>query len=147
MVVSDSSHALVTLSEDSAVLSIKWKAKPDMAHFRNLYWQVLQFVKANAKICYYNTDISQIGPFDPDQEAWLSREYYPKVLDIIGENIYAAVVFSEGHFKALVSNYIASPLLTPSDFIHFNYFTDNAEALDWLRYMQKGQDLASVATS
>ncbi len=147
MVISDSSHALVTFSRDASVLSIQWKAKPDMEQFRNLYWQVLQFVKSNSRICFYNTDISRIGPFDPEQEAWLSREYYPQVSDIIGTDIYAAVVFSEGHFKALVSNYIGSRLLPLNDFIHFNYFTDNDEALDWLHYMQKGQDLALAAKS
>ncbi|WP_299985630.1 hypothetical protein [uncultured Pontibacter sp.] len=147
MVISDSSYALVTYLKEAGVLSISWKLKPDTDQFRNLYWQVLQFVKTSPKICYYSTDISRIGPFDAEQEVWLSREYYPQVSDIIREDIYAAVIFSEGHFKALVNNYIASQLLPVHDFIHFNYFTDKAEAMDWLLYMQKGQDLAMVAKS
>lgn len=147
MVISQTSFALVTYSKETDVLCISWKVKPDMEQFRNLYWQVLQFVKASPKICYYSTDISRIGPFDAEQEVWLSREYYPQVSECIGEDIYAAVIFSEGHFKALVNNYIASHLLPLHDFIHFNYFTDNEEAMDWLLYMQKGQDLAVAAKS
>jgi hypothetical protein len=147
MVISDSKLAHISFSESLDILSIRWKAKPDMEQFKNLYWQVLQFVKTQRKICYYSTDISQIGPFDTDQEAWLSREYYPQVSEIIGENIYAAVIFSEGHFKALVNNYVASDPLPLNDFIHFNYFTDVAEAADWLKLMQKGQDFAIAATS
>ncbi|WP_133242766.1 hypothetical protein [Pontibacter virosus] len=121
--------------------------KPDTEQFRNLYWQVLQFVKNSPNIRFYSTDISRIGPLDAEQEAWLSREYYPQVSDIIGEDIYAAVIFSEGHFKALVNNYIASQLLPLHEFIHFNYFTVKEEAMDWLLYMQKGQDLAIFAKS
>jgi hypothetical protein len=147
MVLSDSSLALISYSGTDDVLSIKWKANPDIEQFKNLYWQVLQFVKANQKIRYYSTDISRIGPFDPEQEAWISREYYPQVADIIGENIYAAVIFSEGHFKALVSNYVASHMSPTDDFIHFNYFTDATEAIDWLMLMQKGQDFAFAAKS
>lgn len=147
MVISNSPLALISFSEDQDILSIRWKMKPDMEQFKNLYWQVLQFVKTKSKICYYSTDISQIGPFDTEQEAWLRREYYPQVLKIIGEHIYAAVTFSEGHFKALVSNYVASPPQPINDFIHFNYFTDVEEAADWLKLMQKGQDFAFAAIS
>ncbi len=147
MVISDSKLAHISFSESFDILSIRWKANPDMEQFKNLYWQVLQFVKTQKKICYYSTDISQIGPFNTDQEAWLSREYYPQVSNIIGENIYAAVIFSEGHFKALVNNYVASDPLPLNDFIHFNYFTDVEEAADWLKLMQKGQDVAFAATS
>lgn len=147
MVISDSSYAFVHYSKSANVLCISWKLNPGIEQFRNLYWQVLQFVKSNPKICFYSTDISCIGPLDAEQEAWLSREYYPQVSKIIGQDIYAAVIFSEGHFKALVNNYIASPLLPVHDFIHFNYFTDKEEAMDWLMFMQKGQDLAILAKS
>ncbi|EJF11529.1 hypothetical protein O71_02302 [Pontibacter sp. BAB1700] len=101
MVISDSSYALVTYLKEADVLSISWKLKPDTDQFRNLYWQVLQFVKTNPKICYYSTDISRIGPFDAEQEIWLSREYYPQVSDIIGVDIYAAVIFSEATLRRL----------------------------------------------
>ncbi|MBX0332871.1 hypothetical protein K3G39_06445 [Pontibacter sp. HSC-14F20] len=147
MVISDSSYAFVAFLKEAGVLCISWKLKPDTEQFRNIYWQALQFVKINPSICYYSTDISRIGPLDPEQEAWLSREYYPQVSDILGQDIYAAVIFSEGHFKALVNNYIASRLLPVHDFIHFNYFTEKEEAMDWLLYMQKGRDSAILAKS
>ena len=147
MVISESTYAFANYLTEANVLLISWKLKPDRKQFRNLYWQVLQFVKTNPKICYYSTDISRIGPLDAEEEAWLSREYYPQVFEIIGKEIYAAVIFSDDHFNALVNNYIASHLLPQQDFIHFNYFTDQAEAMDWLMYMQKGQDLAFLAES
>lgn len=147
MVISDSSYAFVHYSKDAKVLCISWKLNPGMEQFRNLYWQVLQFVKTNPDIYYYTTDISRIGPLKAEQEAWLSREYYPQVYNIIGRDIYAAVIFSEGHFKALVNNYMATPQLPVHDFIHFNYFTDREEAMDWFLFMQKGQDLALLAKS
>ncbi|PKV75760.1 hypothetical protein [Pontibacter ramchanderi] len=147
MVICDSSYAFVNYLKEVGVLCIGWKLKPSTEQFRNLYWQALQFVKTNPKIRYYSTDISRIGPFDTDQEAWLSREYYPQVAETIGQDIYAAVIFSEGHFNALVNNYMATHRLPLHEFIHFNYFTDKEEAMDWLQYMQKGQDLAILAKS
>lgn len=147
MVISNSHFAQVTYLEEAGILSICWKLKPDMEQFSELYLKGLQFVKANPGIRFYSTDISQIGPFDVEQEAWLSRVYYPQVADIIGENIFAAVVFSEDHFNALVNNYVASHQLPLNDFIQFNYFTAIEEALDWLLYMQKGQDMVLAAQS
>ena len=118
-----------------------------MEQFKNIYWLALQFVRMQGKVRYYCTDISQSGPFDSEQETWLNREYYPQVFDSIQTNIYAAVVFSEGHFKALVSHYVPSQLLPLHDFIQFNYFTDSGEAFDWLSYMQKSQEITVSATS
>jgi hypothetical protein len=147
MVISESPLALITFSDMNKVLSIQWKAKPDMELFKKTYWEVLQFVKGNGKICYYSTDISLIGPLDPEQEAWLSREYYAQVYASIQADIYAAVIFSEGHFNALVHNYVPSQQLPLSDFIYFNYFTNAEEAADWLVFIQKGQDLTLYAKS
>lgn len=147
MVISNTSFAHISFMEAEQVLSICWKTKPDIGQFKNLYWQALQYVKTRPSIRFYLTDISAIGAFDMDQEVWLSQEYYPQVSQHIQADIYAAVVFSERHFKALVSNYVAAHLNPLSDFIQFNYFTDSEEALDWLRYMQQGQDLALVAKS
>jgi len=147
MVISENSFARITFSSQPEVLSISWKAKPDMEQFKNIYWLALQFVRTQPKIRYYCTDISRSGPFDSEQENWLNREYYPQVYDSIRANIYAAVIFSEGHFKALVSHYVPSQLLPLHDFIQFNYFTELGEALDWLSYIQKSQEITSPATS
>jgi hypothetical protein len=147
MVISDTKFAQVTYLEEVGILSICWYRNPTMEQFTHLYLQGLQFVKENPGIRFYSTDISRIGPFDAEQESWLSRLYYPQVSEIIGEVIYAAVVFSENHFQALVNNYVASHIVPLSDFIQFNYFTNSDEALDWLRYMQKGQDLVLAAKS
>ncbi|WP_018478189.1 hypothetical protein [Pontibacter roseus] len=147
MVISETCFASITYSRKPEALFIKWKTKPDTQQFVDVYWQVLQFVKNNPRICFYCTDISQSGPFDSEQEAWLNAEYYPKVFDCIQSDIYAAVVFSEGHFKALVSNYVATQLLPLHEFIHFNYFTNPDEAWDWIAYMQESQDFALSATS
>lgn len=147
MLISESCFARITLSSEPEVLTITWKAKPDTAQFKDVYWRVLQFVKTHRKTCFYCTDISMIGPLTSDQEAWLNKEYYPQVLNSIQSVIYAAVVFSEAHFNALISNYVAGRILPIHDFIHFNYFTDPAEAMDWLLYMQKSQDHALSAGS
>ncbi|WP_461490075.1 hypothetical protein [Pontibacter sp. HJ8] len=128
-------------------MTITWKAKPDTEQLKDVYWQALQFVKTYRKICFYCTDISSIGPLTADQEAWLTKEYYPQVFESIQSDIYAAVIFSEDHFKALISNYVAGRILPRHDFIHFNYFTDLAEATDWLLFIQKSQDQALNAGS
>lgn len=147
MVISESSLAQIAFLDTRGALSIRWKAKPDMEQFKVVYLEALRFVRGVGKIRYYSTDISQIGAFDTEQEAWLSREFYPQVSDCIKTEIFAAVIFSEGHFNALVTNYAASNLTSTSDFIHFNYFTNEEEALDWLSFMQKGQDLVLYTRS
>lgn len=147
MVISETSYVRIAFSSQPEVLSIQWKAKPDMEQFKNVYWQALQFVKGHCKISLYCTDISRIGPFDQEQEMWLNWEFYPQVLDCIQADIYAAVIFSEGHFKALVNNYVAPNLLPIHEFIHFNYFTNSVEANDWLKFIQESQDLALSAKS
>jgi hypothetical protein len=147
MVISETSYVCLDFSSQPEVLSIQWKVKPDMEQFKNGYWQALQFVKGHRKIRYYSTDISRIGPFDQEQEMWLNWEFYPQVLDCIQADIYAAVIFSEGHFQALVNHYVAPNLLPIHQFIHFNYFTSSAEANDWLHFIKESQDFALSAES
>ncbi|MBF9254693.1 hypothetical protein I2I11_15415 [Pontibacter sp. 172403-2] len=69
------------------------------------------------------------------------------VYNVIKDNIYAAVVFSEEHFKAIVSNYqVASPA-AQHQFINFTYFTDLEEALFWLQSIKKGPDTALLSAA
>ncbi|MBD1395936.1 hypothetical protein H9Q13_02060 [Pontibacter sp. JH31] len=147
MVVCDTPYAYITYSSQSEVLSIKWKDRPSLEQFKNVYWQGLQFVKAHPEIRFYCVDISLIGPFDQEQELWLNWEFCPQVLDCIQTNIFAAVIFSEEHFNALVNNYVAPSLLPIHGFIQLNYFTDAVEAHDWLAYTQRSQGFALAAKS
>ena len=106
------------------------------------YLHALQYVCENRRTYYFCTDQTLIGPLDREQEEWLSQEYYPKVYDCIQSEIYAAVVFTNSHFQAIVANYQVSAVLPQQRFILFNYFTKMQEALLWLSDVKKGQDEA-----
>ncbi|WP_147383245.1 hypothetical protein [Pontibacter oryzae] len=112
-----------------------------MAEFKAAYLSALYFVETQPCIRLFYTDQILIGAFDAQQEGWLVQEFYPKVQHIITEDIWAAVVFSEDHFKAIVSNYKVPSALPVQRFIHFNYFTNRQEAELWLKEMKKGQNL------
>jgi hypothetical protein len=121
---------------------IKWLCKPDNAAFIEAYGALLQFVTENHLIRRYCTDLTSIGSLTREQEAWLSLEYYQKAYNVIQAECYVAVVFSEGHFKAIVSNYQLPAALPPPDYVQLNYFTDQEEALHWLESIKEGQDAA-----
>lgn len=145
MVIFETPSALVTYQEQERLLLIQWLRKPDMDLFMDTYLHALQFVCEHQQTYYFCTDQSQIGPLDREQESWLNQEYYPKVYDCIKDEIYAAIVFSNSHFKAIVTNYQASVTLPQQHFIHFNYFTKQQEALQWLLDLKKGQDVALIS--
>ena len=147
MVVYQTPLICIDFSAETQVLHISWKAKPSMYAFKEAYLKALQFVEDGHQTRYYCTDLTQSGPFDREQEAWLNTEYYPKVDKCIRKEIYAAVVFTESHFKAIVSNYEPAPLAAEQHFIQFNYFTDLHEAQDWLLQIQKGQEIHQMLAS
>ncbi|WP_242919517.1 hypothetical protein [Pontibacter liquoris] len=117
--------------------------KPNAAIFEEAYLQLLKVVTTANVIKFYCTDLSSIGALDREQESWLNLEYYPKAYDLIQDDIYVAVVFSEEHFKAIVTNYQVTIPDTHHHFIQFTYFTNVEEALHWLQNI-KGQDAVSV---
>ncbi|WP_162055869.1 hypothetical protein [Pontibacter pamirensis] len=94
----------------------------------------------------YCTDLTSIGSLTREQESWLSQEYYQKSFNKLKTDFFVAVIFSEEHFKAVVSNYQIPSALSPHPYVYFNYFTDQQEALHWLESIEKGQDLAFVST-
>ncbi|MFD2245168.1 hypothetical protein [Pontibacter ruber] len=148
MVIYQTQIINIVYTAETQILQIEWKAKPSMAAFKEAYLKALQFVEEQQHTRFYCTDLTSCGPFDREQEAWLNTEYYPKVYKSIGSDIYAAVVFTEDHFKAIVSNYEPSQLSLNYSFILFNYFTVLHEAQDWLAQVQKGQETHLVpATS
>ncbi|WP_089319139.1 hypothetical protein [Pontibacter ummariensis] len=121
---------------------IRWKQKPDDRSFQEAYWVALRYVGEIRLVTLFCTDLTTCGALGRGQEAWLNLEYYPEVHKTVKEDIYAAVVFSEDHFKAIVSNYLVSSDLQQQSFIHFNYFTQQEEALYWLGQLNRGRDLA-----
>ncbi|GAA4436084.1 hypothetical protein GCM10023188_28740 [Pontibacter saemangeumensis] len=118
--------------------------KPDDAAFVHAHLAALQLSLERQSVKFYCTDLTSVGALTREQEYWLNQELYKKSYNILQDDFFVAVVFSEEHFKAVVSNYIV-PSATPShEFVHFNYFTDQAEALQWLRGIKKGQDTALI---
>ncbi|MBB6610065.1 hypothetical protein H7F15_03360 [Pontibacter sp. Tf4] len=127
------------------ILQVIWKNRPTDAVFVETYLQGLAFVQEQVKVKLYCTDLTLSGPLEREQEAWLNNHYYSKVHDTIQEDFFVAVVFSEDHFKAIVTNYTATEPAEHS-FIHFNYFTDRAEAILWLESEKKGRDAIMFPT-
>ncbi|WP_347159114.1 hypothetical protein [Pontibacter chitinilyticus] len=106
------------------------------------YLHILDLLTVNAGLRLYCTDLSNIGALDREQEVWLNLEYYPMVHNLLQSDFYVAVVFSEEHFKAIVTNYQASAPAELYAFTHFTYFTAVDEAIHWLMSIKKGQDTA-----
>lgn len=72
----------------------------------------------------------------------MSQECYKKSYDVLQDDFFVAVVFSEDHFKAVVFNYALPAATQVHKFVHFNYFTSQDEALHWLASVKEGQDIA-----
>ncbi len=123
-------------------LVIKWLRRPSDRAFREAHHAALEYSVNNHIIKLYCTDLTLIGPLSKEQETWLSVECYKKSYNILQDDFYVAVVFSEDHFKAVVSNYLVPSAAPTHAFVHFNYFTDQYEALHWLESIKKGQDSA-----
>jgi len=142
MVAVETTYIRIIYHIDSEIMIIKWLTKPKAAAFKEAYLQLLKLATINNVIKLYCTDLSSIGALDREQEAWLNLEYYPMVYSLIKDDIYAAVVFSEEHFKAIVANYQVEVSAEHQRFINFTYFTDLDEALFWLQSIKKGPDTA-----
>lgn len=143
MVIKDTPYVSVSHKVDTDILLINWKRSPSVKQFKEVYAAALQYVHQTSFVTAFCTDLTAIGPLNREQEAWLMLEYYPKVFQTIKTNITAAVVFSEEHFKAIVTNYQQPTYLQRQEFIHFNYFTDFQEAMHWLVDIKKGQETLS----
>jgi len=142
MVIFETPYVVITYLYQFSCLEINWLQSPDDKTFVNAHLAALQFSIDNHTIKLYCTDLTSVGSLTREQEAWLSQECYKKSYHVLQDDFFVAVVFSEEHFKAVVSNY-ALPSATPAhDYVHFNYFTDQAEALHWLDSIKKGQDTA-----
>lgn len=127
-------------------LYINWLCSPDNATFVEAHSVALQFSIDNPVVRSYCTDLTSIGSLSRDQEAWLSHEYYQKSYNKLKSDFFVAVIFSEEHFKAVVTNYQIPSALSPHPYVYFNYFTLKQEALHWLESIEKGQDLAFLST-
>ena len=129
------------------ILMIKWKKSPSFIEFKEAHVAILQFVETSSSVTSFCTDLTYIGPLSREQEAWLMLEYYPNVYNCIKTDVNIAVVFSEEHFKAIVTNYQQPVNLLFQEFINFNYFTDFREATYWLEDIKRGQDKFSSMLS
>lgn len=130
---------ILYLKEDK-ILLIKWKISPDYKEFTSAYLVLIELATSKYPTTFFCTDLSSIGSLKNEQEVWLNTEYYNLVFESIETEIYAAVVFSVDHFKAIISNYKATDVEVLHSFIHFNYFTSSKEACHWLSSIKKGQD-------
>lgn len=140
MVIYTTPFVDVEFVADVEFLLIKWKDKPDTQEFINTYSRILLYAMGKYNTNLFCTDLTKIGSLKNEQESWLNMEYYQQVYRGLDADIYAAVVFSEDHFKAMITNYRATETESLHSFIHFNYFTELKEASDWLASIKKGQD-------
>ncbi|ARS35244.1 hypothetical protein [Pontibacter actiniarum] len=141
MVIFENPYAIISYQEQAEFLQISWLRKPSAKLLAEIYLHALEFVATHTKLKLFCTDQTQIGPLEREQENWLIQEYYPKVYQIIQDDIHAAIVFSERHFNAIVMNYQVPVSLPHQRFIQFNYFTQLQEALHWLEDVKKGQEM------
>ncbi|MBC5773222.1 hypothetical protein H8S95_04030 [Pontibacter sp. KCTC 32443] len=140
MVVYSTSFSDIIFDSELEILQVIWKAKPTDSAFIETYLQGLTFVQEVRPVKLYCTDLTAIGPLEREQEGWLNNVYYEKLHETINSDICVAVVFSEEHFKAIITNYAATGTSSSHNFILFNYFTDRKEATYWLESVKKGQD-------
>ena len=147
MVIHTTPCVRIDYGKGSEILLISWLKKPGNEEFKDAYTAALQLVTSAYPTTLFCTDLSLSGALDYDQENWLFQEYYSQVNKMIKAEIYAAVVFSEAHFKALITNYKVVELEKDHPFMHFNYFTQTEEAFHWLRSMKKGQDALLLSNS
>ncbi|TXK52192.1 hypothetical protein FVR03_01870 [Pontibacter qinzhouensis] len=141
MTISSTPAADLVYLPDTEVLMLRWKEKPDTTSFKKEYMMAFQFVAKYPHIRYYCTDLTKSGAFERDQELWLTTYFYDTVNKLLHADVFAAVVFSEKHFNAIVHNYMLQAANAKHNFIHFNYFTLLPEALHWLRSIKKDQDM------
>ena len=144
MLLLETEYVIIRYIEEVNCLNIRWLMKPDDAAFVRAHLATLQFSLDRHAVKYYCTDLTLVGSLAREQEYWLNQEFYEKSYNILQDDFFVAVVFSEEHFKAVVTNYVV-PSATPTHaFVHFNYFTDQGEALHWLGSIKKGQDTALI---
>lgn len=144
MVILQTPYVRITYLNQFNSLLIKWLRKPDDVTFVGAHLTALQFSIDSHTVKLYCTDLTSIGPLTRDQESWLSQECYKKSYNILQDDFFVAVVFSEDHFKAVVSNYVVPSADPIHEFVHFNYFTNQSEALHWLESIKKGRDIALI---
>ena len=145
MVVYETPCVRIDFLDHFEILIIKWKIKPDDATFFDAYLTALQFLRNNCPVKLYCTDLTLIGPLTRDQESWLNQVCYKKSYNVLQDDFFVAVVFSEDHFKAVVFNYVLPETAQAHEFVHFNYFTCQDEALHWLSSIKEGQNTALMA--
>jgi hypothetical protein len=144
MVVYTAPSVSVEYKCEENILLLKWAKKPDTEVFKQAYNRLLHFATEEYPTSLFCVDMSECGSFDSDQEEWLAKEYYLKVYGGVQDTIYAAVIFSEAHFQAIISNYKALENEPFYYFLHLNYFTKTREAFNWLSGIKKGQDVSSL---
>ena len=147
MVIKDTHYVSIHYNLNTEVLMIKWKISPTNRQFKHSYLDILEFVDNVYNATSFCTDLTTIGALSREQEAWLVLDYYPIAQQVINSSANVAVVFSEEHFKAIVTNFQQPAYLSKQDFIHFNYFTDPQEAIHWLIDIKKGQETFSIMSS
>lgn len=146
MVVYSTTFSDIIFNSELEILQVIWKAKPTDSAFIDTYLHGLAFVREVRPVIFYCTDLTASGPLDREQEAWLNNVYYEKLQESINEDIFVAVVFTDEHFKAIITNYVATEAAATHDFILLNYFTDQQEAFHWLESIKKGQDTVVAPT-
>lgn len=142
LVIHETPFVEVAHVKRAEALIIRWKVQPDDCSFRETYLKCSEYVMASQPLTYFCTDLTLIGSLEREYEAWLAIEFYPEFYKKIQKTIYAAVVFSEDHFKALIVNYQLPADSQAHAAIHFNYFTSQEEAWFWLESIKKGHDTA-----
>lgn len=147
MVVHSTTYSDIIFDSELEILQVIWKAKPTDSAFIETYLRGLSFVQEVRPVMLYCTDLTIIGPLDREQEVWLNTVFYDKMQEAVNSDVFIAVVFTEEHFKAIITNYVATEAANTHDFILFNYFTDRLEALHWLESVKKGQDAVLFPTS
>lgn len=147
MVIYSTPFSEIEFIDGLEVLQITWHAKPTDAAFTETYHTALRYVAEQNKVILFCTDLTKSGPFNREQELWLNTSYYNEVYDGIKEDIFVAVVFSDPHFNAVVTNYMAPETTDQHEFICFNYFTRLSEAQHWLDTIKKGHNAVAFQAS
>jgi hypothetical protein len=116
------------LDQSAGLLVLDWKGRVSGEEYRNTYGQALAFAEQN-KVDFFLSDIRNQELTSDNEEKWFEEVVIPKALKIGLKR--AAVIFEGNLLKKYFLNNILLKLKNYG--LPFKFFTDENEALEWLR--------------
>lgn len=99
--------------------------------FRTSLLEALVYAK-NHQVKQWLLDFRKIGNLCDGEENWLQAQFFPKMMMMLGQNNFLAIVLSEQCYKKLLSEAGFNGLQSYNSFIIMNTFCEVESAMNWL---------------